>query len=132
MPRRNARQRLTAWIATFAILIGALAPTVSQAMSAFGDGGTRWLEVCTSAGMLWVAAKADGEAQDEDGGGSGVMAGHCPYCCTHAGSFALPPSEPAVFAVEGPQQLLPVLYHAAPRPLFAWAAAQPRAPPRAS
>ena len=134
MPRRNARQRFTAWIATLAILIGALAPSVSQAMSAFGDGSTRWLEVCTSAGMLWVAADADADAgqSGEDEGGPGFTAGHCPYCCPHAGSFALPPASPPAFAVDGPHQLQPVLYHAAPRPLFAWAAAHPRAPPLAS
>ncbi len=130
MPRRSFRQRLTAWIATFAILLGALAPAVSQAMSAFGEGGARWLEVCTTAGMIWIAVDEDGGEPSQ--GDSGLMSGHCPYCCTHAGSFALPPSVAPVFAVDGPQLLQPVLFHTAPRPLFAWAVAHPRAPPLAS
>lgn len=57
---------------------------------------------------------------------------HCPFCFTHAGSFALMAS----FAVQarllpaGAQR--PLLFYHSHQPLYAWASAQPRAPPTVS
>ncbi|CAL94774.1 DUF2946 domain-containing protein [Azoarcus olearius] len=127
MFRLRSRQRCTAWIASFAILLAALAPVVSQLMAARAGDEARWLEICTVAGTERVAVAGD----HGDGGGkpAQAMGEHCPYCFTHAGSFGLPPADVPVFAVAGGADVLPPLYFAAPRPLFAWAAAQPRAPP---
>ncbi|MDO9599935.1 MAG: DUF2946 domain-containing protein [Azoarcus sp.] len=130
MPFAIRRHRLTAWIAMFAILLGALAPAASQAMSVFGDGNVRWTEVCTTAGMQWIAVDADSEPQGEPA--SDMSMASCPYCCPHAGSFALPPSPTLSFSVRGTPMLQPTLYFTAPRPLFTWAASHPRAPPLAS
>lgn len=131
-------RRLTAWIASFAILLGALAPTISHALVRAGGEGTRWVEVCTISGLKLVAIDADrgagrgaGIGADEDGqGGSGLLATEpCPYCATHADNFGLPPALGMSLArVRIPDSLPPLYYHA-PRPLYAWAAAHARAPP---
>ncbi|PKO59351.1 MAG: DUF2946 domain-containing protein [Betaproteobacteria bacterium HGW-Betaproteobacteria-13] len=127
---RRRQFRLAAWFATFAILLGALAPAVSQAMTALGDGHQRWIEVCSASGMQWIAVDADSEQQGDDAPGASTAS--CPYCCPHAGSFGLPPELSAGFAVIGMAALEPPLFFSAPRPLFAWTASSPRAPPAAS
>jgi hypothetical protein len=133
MPVTRANRRLTAWIAMFAILLGALAPPIGHAVAWAGGGDMRWVEVCTAAGIELVAADANDASGGAGQGDAGVLpAGHCPYCATHAASFGLPPT-PAVGlrlpAAPGP---LPALHVHAPSPLFAWAVTQPRAPPARS
>jgi hypothetical protein len=54
---------------------------------------------------------------------------HCPFCFTHAGSFGLPFVATIVIPTVTATTLAPVLFYRAPRPLFAWSVAQPRAPP---
>jgi hypothetical protein len=54
---------------------------------------------------------------------------HCPFCFTHAGSFGLPFVASIVIPTVTATTLAPLLFYRAPRPLFAWTAAQPRAPP---
>jgi ABC-type amino acid transport substrate-binding protein len=127
---RPATRRLAAWIAGLAVLFGALAPTLARAMAA-GPGDAAWTEICTGAGMVRVAVPAD-SAPDESGSGSGVAGIDCPYCQTHAGSFALPPAPRAVVPVAELFRPLPELAYSSPRPLFAWAASRPRAPPSVS
>lgn len=126
MFRFRARRALTAWIATFALLVSVLAPAASQAMSAFADDEQQWVEVCTPAGMQWLAVNSGDAGGDDDNAG---MAS-CPYCYAHAGSFALPPpTAPTVLALPRTSAEQPRLFLIAPRPLFAWAASHPRAPP---
>lgn len=126
MFRLRARQRITAWIATFAVLLGALAPAISQAMAGASAADMGWMDVCTVAGMERVAIGDAGQKQD--GPASPAME-HCPYCFTHAGSFGLPPADPAVFIPAAAAEVMPPLYYVAPRPLFAWANPHSRAPP---
>ena len=56
-------RRLTAWVALLALVFGALAPTVTQAMVAGGDRAD-WLQVCSVSGMVWVQADT-GEVRDQ-------------------------------------------------------------------
>ena len=58
------RLRRVVWIALFAMLIGALAPTVSRVLAA-GDGG--WIEVCSASGVMYLPVDA---APDSDDGGA--------------------------------------------------------------
>ena len=101
MKRTPANQTLWLWIACFAILLNALAPSVSHAI-AFSRGVPATWEIC----------RADG----------------CAYCQTHAGSFGLPPATLASLPVTG-MRLTPFLFYRAPLPLAVWATAQPRGPP---
>jgi len=123
-----AFRRLVASAALLAVAAASLLPAVAHA---FGTStGTKWTEVCTSAGPMKVEVPADGpgiplapKASDFE---------HCPACALHAPTMAPPPSPVVLPASPTGEPGLPPLFLASPRPLFAWAAAQPRAPPLAS
>lgn len=123
------RPRLTAWIAALAVMLAALAPTLTHAVSWVSGTQLQWVEVCTVAGVKLVAVQDDGETE---GGLAGLQADHCPYCCPHAGSFALPPDEAPALHLAGAGQAVPQHFLRAPGPHFIWASAQPRAPPIAA
>ncbi|TFW14786.1 DUF2946 domain-containing protein [Duganella callida] len=115
------RQTLQIWIAMLAVLFSALAPTVSHAISASTSG--------VLAEMCSVDSAAPGKKAPTN-----IPHGmeHCPYCATHGGAPALPPSAIHGFAVIGGHDAYPPLYYSAPRPLHGWGAAQPRGPPALS
>lgn len=120
-------RRLAAWIASFAILLNALAPSISHAL-----GAQRGLlgEVCTTdRSGLALAALAAATADDGQDGSARAMASACPFCFTHAGSPAILPPARAPLLAPRLQHARPQLFFAAPRPLFAWTAARPRGPP---
>jgi hypothetical protein len=123
------KQRFTAWIACFAILMAALAPSISHAVAASGNKSfSPSSEICTAHGSkslkaagkpLHNSAPAEHRTHFE----------HCPFCFTHSPSFGLPPSGEIVIPLATGSPVLPFLFNHSPRPLFAWAAVQPRAPP---
>jgi len=128
--RRSIRIRhIAAWIACFAILLAALAPTVSRILAATCDAPLARAEICATHG--------DEMAQEEDHSAhhSSAPAGkelhfdHCPFCATHAGSFGLAPVDALPLPEASGAPMLPPLFYQSPRPLFAWATPQPRAPP---
>lgn len=122
----RAFRRLFSWIALLAILGGALAPAVSQALHA--QGGKSFLEICTAQGTRLIAVDADANPQQSDT--PQVVMEHCPFCVPHAGSQGLLPRSELVFHLpDDGARFYPPLFFSAPRPLFAWAGAQPRAPP---
>jgi hypothetical protein len=132
------RKRLHAWLAIFATLIGALAPSVSRAMAS-GEQALL-LDICSASGVhqiVLTGAEADlyaglglPGAGDADGESSDLSFSACPYCFTHAGSVGLPGFEatPSITLATG-GDLLPPLFLSAPRTLFAWSPSHPRAPP---
>lgn len=123
--------RWTAWIALCAILLGALAPTVSHGVRAWSHSPITWVEVCSSTGNKLIAMTTSDQADPRGGLPSGEHAGeHCPFCLVHAHDAAMLPAAPPVVALT--TQLtdeLPFLFLHAPRSLFAWAPSQARAPP---
>jgi hypothetical protein len=132
MPISRRAQRLLAWIASFAILLTALAPTISHALNLRAPA-TNWMEVCSVNGAKLVAvAMDDSESRTSPDGelpGSHLLK-HCPYCSLHSTSLGMPPAPPASPALLDLQFQVPELFLLAPRTLFAWASAQARAPPR--
>lgn len=127
MSLRLATRRLAAFFALVAMLAASLVPALSHA---FVPGqATKWVEVCSSTGPLMVEVPADGpgfpkapKASDFD---------HCPFCSAQPAPVAiLPPVVAVQVLAPAPAPVPPLLLHA-PRPLFAWSAAQPRAPPLA-
>ncbi|ARN19561.1 DUF2946 domain-containing protein [Piscinibacter gummiphilus] len=126
-PGRSIR-RLVSWIACFAILVGALAPGVSHALQSRA-GDSTWVEVCTALGAKRVKVDA---SSDESTSPAGPLLEHCPYCSLHADQFAMPPVPLSVPALSMLHAGPPERFLSAPRTPFAWAAAQPRAPPRVS
>jgi hypothetical protein len=120
-----------AWIACLAILFNALAPLVSHAMEAAGPApAVMQMEVCTAMGMEMVPV-----VLSADDGSSGKLQkhlNHCGYCVFHATAHGVPPPLGASFVPAAGRDAWPPLYYRSSRPLFAWALAQPRAPPRLS
>ncbi len=122
---------LTAWIASFAILLSALLPTLSHAF--LSDVPGSWVEVCSVTGAKLVQADA-GDQSAATGGTSAPSADvhaikHCPYCACHVDLISVPSADGAGLRMANLGQHVPELFLAAPRPLFAWASARPRAPP---
>lgn len=114
--------RACTWIAILAIFGLALAPTISRAMSA--GGGAPWSAICSTAGT--PAAPDDGAS-----GHAGHVLDHCALCAVAAAPMGLPPAA-AVLVLPDLAEHVAELFGLAPRPLFAWAAAQPRGPPSLS
>lgn len=129
-------KRWYAGIACLAILLNALAPTLSHALAANqvrSDSGS-WNQICWAdshhASALQASTDASAISADDSTHHSptpGIQ--HCPFCSLHAGQFALPaptalialPPAPASAAAPNPQW-------AAHHP-FLWTSAHPRAPP---
>ena len=125
-------RRFAAWIACFAILLAALAPSISQAVaSAKQESGSGWAEICSVAGIRFVQLDpADDGAADGKSGGKAMQMEHCAFCSTHAGSVGLPPTSPVLpLLVASGTAIFPSLYYQSPAPLFIWFTAQSRAPP---
>ncbi len=137
MPRYPQRS-LFRWIAIVAILLNALMPSVSQALAwqahSSSAGQARWTELCGAQGSTWVLLDAQGQvlAQSAQRPADAPAAGHgehCPYCLTHAGSFALPAVTPPVWPASASPAELAGREAGAPRPQVLWLAPAARAPP---
>lgn len=127
LTRRPAR--LTAWIAIFAVLLGALAPGLARALSS-SPKALPWSELCTVAGIQQGsrdAAPAGESGQPRHPESMGFT--HCPFCLNHVGHFALPASavDCPRAADNGVRFFQPPSAQLTPRIIRV--AAQPRAPP---
>lgn len=125
-------RRITTWVALLTLVLGALAPTVAQALVAGGDRAD-WLQVCSVSGMVWVQADT-GEVSDQQPDGGAPMGDaslHCPWCTLHGGAAGLPVAQALP---ELPPRLtdLPPAFYRAPLAATVWATAQSRAPPLAA
>lgn len=127
-PVLHIRRRLRSltWIALIAMFGLALAPAVSHALARALGAASPWSDIC-SASATKAAGAAETPGQPANGGGLHIE--HCPLC-GHAGHTpVLPSASAAAFAAPVAAGFVPALFAHAPRPLFAWAAAQPRGPP---
>jgi hypothetical protein len=112
--------------------LSALAPTLSHAFR--NDVPVGWIEICSLTGAKLMKADVGTVAQGDKSGkstdeGGGHALKHCPYCSTHTTVLGLPPAALAGLRLDTLAFYVPELFLAAPRILFAWASAQPRAPP---
>ncbi|MDP2878434.1 MAG: DUF2946 domain-containing protein [Sulfuricella sp.] len=120
---RNLMRR-SAFIALFAVLLNALAPTLSYAMAA-GKGGAV-VEMCTSFGLKKVlVSKTDGSDTSST---HGIK--HCPFCLSADSTPPVPAEQSATLFVS-PETVLVVasgrqIVH---NPLLSWSAAHKRGPP---
>lgn len=131
------RSRLSLWIACLAILLNALAPSVSHAIAASKGKAPSLIEICSAAGSRFVTVDDAGQPvapadQDQsDRHHADDAARHCPFCVTHGGGDGLPPAALSVLHPAPGQAAMPRLFYLAPKPLFSWSAASPRGPPSA-
>ncbi|MET1082378.1 MAG: DUF2946 domain-containing protein [Burkholderiales bacterium] len=126
MPRSS--KRVTAWLASFSMLAGLFAPVICHLLPARSSVAAPWGEVCTSQGLVRIPLDDALAPQAPAKRKGGYAAGHCPFCAPHAGWFALPGLSGLANPSAEPAHFLPLLFLQS-RPLFAWATAQPRAPP---
>jgi hypothetical protein len=122
---RHSR-RITAALACMAILLAALAPAISHALSA-DKSRSLWTEICSSAGLKLV--KLESGTQSPMHGEPTGSFDHCPFCQSHGGMPGLPSSISLSLQGYSGTFPLPDLFYRAPRPLFVWASRQSRAPP---
>jgi hypothetical protein len=120
---RRQLRRVT-WIALTAMLALALMPTLSHALSFARGVPSALSEVCTPQGAKLLAPS---DPASEPAPALSNL-DHCPFCALQ-GAPALPPAPVPSIGPLGLSHAVPPLFLAAPRPLFAWASAQPRAPP---
>lgn len=86
------------------------------------------VEICTGTGMKWIDL-ATGEVRDAPADSMpGTSLDHCPCCTTQAAWMPASAQMPSLLQIQV-ANALPFLYWHAPRPLFAWTHASPRAPP---
>jgi Protein of unknown function (DUF2946) len=111
------RLRLFTWIALFAMLGLAIAPSVSHALSA-QQASNPWTEICSAPGS--------GEQQPRS---AAMHLEHCAMCCVAASAMGLPPAPVAVLPSPGGAGLVAALFLEASHPLHAWRPPQARAPP---
>ena len=123
----RVHRRLHTWIAALAILLAAIAPSLSHALGTAETGS--WFEICSSQGSKWIADDPDGSPLAP---AAGHVLEHCPYCSMHAPALGLPPAPGLLpLRIEGHGEFPPTFY-AAPHTLHAWVSARPRAPPTLS
>lgn len=101
---RLRARRWTVWIALAAMLLGALAPTVSHALALARTEAPFMQAVCTGSGIRWVPAEpiASASASDPDvaplstdvpaGPASVPDLNHCPFCLLIADRLGPPPA----------------------------------------
>ena len=125
---KTITHRCAAWIACFAMLFAALAPSVSHAMSA--SRSDAWTEICSAAGIKMVkvttAAEAPGSPSTEK---SPVNLEHCTFCATHCTAPGLLPASALKLPPVAGRRTHPSLFFQSPSPLAIWTPAQSRAPP---
>jgi hypothetical protein len=119
-------RKLIYWIAALSILMGALAPAVSQALSLANSGQGFVVEICSSNGNKMTQVIGDDETSS-----SPAMGSHCPYCVVQP--IYLLPSISA-FEFVAPQGYIAqsLSSYQAPQILSAWVRLPSRAPPTES
>ena len=122
MKLRNNRL-LIHWIAAFAILMGALAPAVSQAVSLAKHGQGFAMEICAANGSTLQV-----NIQSEEQGNQAESMQPCPYCVAHS---SITPAFNTNLKLQAPQSfaMLPQLFYQSPKPLSAWVTPPSAAPP---
>jgi hypothetical protein len=83
------RRRLKAWIASFAILLSVLAPSLAQALATADGRTSTWSEICTATGKSIQVAGVLPESDELPA----HRAGHCPWCSGMSHTPALPVSQ---------------------------------------
>jgi hypothetical protein len=125
---KSTMRRLFLRLAFLAVLLNALAPSVSHALATLHPAVP--IEACSEHGGLQFAAAAAllTQAQDHHHGANALL-DDCGYCVPHAGAGGMPPSALAALPLLHAPAERPYLFYHAPRPLPLLSAAAPRGPP---
>jgi hypothetical protein len=128
MNRRGGLRTFTVWLASFAMLMAAVAPTLSHALARQAPA---WIQVCSAQGSNWIRTNASAPVEGSRKLAPGHAFEHCPYCSLHAAGLGMPPGIPDVPAL--PRAHAVHLHRVAAAPtLRFWSDAQSRGPPALS
>lgn len=127
-PGRRTRTILS-WAICLMVLAGSFASAARLRLGAV-TAQSNWIEVCTASGMKWVSPPSGTDTRTPTDDHAQHQSGHCPWCSAYAAAMGMPPSPLVPWQAPLTGRVLPSLFLAAPEPLFAWASAQARAPPR--
>lgn len=126
MLRRRTPSRRATWWLLLAWMLVTLAPSVSRAAAYVQGQIAPWAVVCSA---LADARDGNGDQRARAAQELQHLTEHCPACTHNGEAWAPPPAANTATAAEPGAALPPRLFLSAPRPLHAWATAQPRAPP---
>jgi Protein of unknown function (DUF2946) len=121
--RSLAQRQLIHWIAILAILMSAVAPSISQAVAIAEHGKGFTVEICSASGQKMVQ-KVDLDEETSHQSASEP----CPYCVMHS-TLVLPINTTLDFAEPEALNLYPQLFYQSPKTLFSWIKLPARAPP---
>jgi hypothetical protein len=117
---KQIRVRFIHWMTVLTMVMGSLAPMISQAVAQ--TQGFQ-IEVCTVMGTK-IVSMADDATSNQD-----QTKKSCPYCVAHA-SCAIPTQTLLSFAEPKALNIFPQLFYQSPRPLTAWITPPHQAPPQ--
>lgn len=117
------KNHLIHWIAVFAILMSALAPVVSQAVSLAKHGQGFVMEICIADGT-----KLQMNVQDDERTDLADSMQPCPYCVNHYDVTIAFNTNLNIQSAQG-FTLFPKLFYQSPKPLAVWFAPPATAPP---
>lgn len=117
------KRHILHWIALASILMGSLAPTISQAIAVNETGQGFVIEICTSNGQKITQVVQDDEQQPM----SDMK--HCPYC-TLQPIYTVTINSQLDFSLPIAADLYPKLFYQSPKPLFSWVKLPSQAPPQ--
>ncbi|WP_151638601.1 MULTISPECIES: DUF2946 domain-containing protein [Noviherbaspirillum] len=120
---------LTAWMALLAILLVALAPSISHAFAAKSPSSPKTVEICTASGVKQVSVPYEGTLKPFSTVKHDQHFEDCPFCRIHSDTPGPVPATVSAILNTVASFPRPFLFYQAPRPLFTWAPAQSRAPP---
>lgn len=131
-------QRLTAWIALWAFVLGLVMPSMAQWFATSRGAQSVWTEVCTSTGSKWVAIKGvvskDPSQSNSEQDSPARTHAHrdCALCLNHLQALAITPEPLPTFAVSTQQTAPPAGLIAQWRSRPEWSPLSARAPPNFS
>jgi hypothetical protein len=121
-------RQLSLWLLC-AMLLAALAPTVSRAQAWSQGSAAPWMVVCTSDGRLQTVLNQQGNTQSDEGSVPGAaMLDHCALCVLGSDRMAPPPNPLSWQALPQAPPLLARLHPHIPQALLHWTF-HSRAPP---
>ena len=132
MLKKWSFKKFNVWIACLAILLNALAPSASHAMSnAKGNSSSQngYAEICSVGGTKIVAIGKKLDTQAKGGTEKFPSMSHCAFCLTHDTGVALPTYHLELSASLECSRLTPSLFYTSATHQFSWAARLSRAPP---
>lgn len=116
------------WIALLVIVWASLAPSLAHAVNTWHGAKKITIDYCTMDGAASMSIDVPADDASHD---SHADAQHCPFCRNSQAMVGIFPAPVLVLPAVESRISYPPLFYQAARPLYAWSAAQPRAPPDA-